>query len=199
MRAISTASALTRYTMIKGSGASTSSRVPATRPRRPRFGNNCNPAQRWYMASAIRRAAGGLSRRIRMTIPSKSSAASGDHLTSIRLKQSVDPLADCFVGNEFAPIERGQTFHDGFDKIHVSREKSLECLLDKLVRRPAVTRGELDKASFQFRCEAHLHEIKLTTTWSESSSGVTPPASRPCAGLPRTGRGFRAQSVGSAL
>jgi len=119
-----------------------------------------------------------------MTIRSKSSAASGDHLISISLKQSLDPRADFFVRQTLPAIERGQTFLHGLDKIRVSLEKSIERVLQQLVGAPAVARRELYKAGFLLRCEVQLHETKLTAKRVKSRLRFTLPASQPYADRP---------------
>lgn len=53
-------SSRTSYTATKGSGANTTSRVPSTRPRRPRSGNVWSEAMPPTIVRAIRRAESGL-------------------------------------------------------------------------------------------------------------------------------------------
>src|SRR5258708_16483758 len=84
--AISTASALPRYTAIKGRGENTNSRVPFVRPWRPLFGNDVSDATPSYIVWATRSAAEGFCLRMYSTIAVKSAAASGDQRTVIKTR-----------------------------------------------------------------------------------------------------------------
>ena len=73
-------------------------------------------------------------------------------------------------------VERNQTLQHGLDKPRVGLEKSVDRLLQQLVRAPPVAGRKLDKACFLFRGEAYLHQIKPITERVESRLALLPSA-----------------------